>query len=177
MRLRCTNSSAASALRFASRYWARVDAGDELGLGGRQLPLGLEQLELDVGIAQLEQDRGRLHPGARIEVAALHTTGRDGGHPADLLGNERAGAAHLAQHGAALHDVDEHGGAIHRGGSRLDPEHGDRHERNGREGSGAVHVFPLPLARRAWNVQAAPSFLVPPGPTAWRSGSFRSAWA
>jgi hypothetical protein len=130
--------------------------GDELGLGGRQLPLGLEQLELDVWIAELQQDGARFHPGARIEVAPLHAAGSHCGHPADLLGDERAGATHLAQHGAAPHDVDEHGGAIHRGGGRLDPEHGDRHERNGREGAGAVHVLPLPLApRRAWNVQAA----------------------
>jgi hypothetical protein len=85
----------------------------------------LQRLPLHVGVGELGQHGAGLHRGAGQHQLALHAAGHDGGDPADVLGDQGAGAAHLAQHVAAAHRVGPHGGALHGGGGRV--KAGERH--------------------------------------------------
>lgn len=70
--------------------------------------------------------------------------GRD---PAHVLGDQRAGAANLPEHRAALDGVDPHGGLVQSGRGRREQHEAEGHERERDESGGAEHdalVTPLP---------------------------------
>ena len=80
----------------------------ELGLGGGELGVGVGGGGDDVRVAEHEDQRARLDEGARADDDLVDAALGAGGDPADLLGDEGAEAADLADHGAALDGVDPH---------------------------------------------------------------------
>jgi hypothetical protein len=118
----------------------------EVGLGGAQLVLGFELLLLQLRIGELEDDGVGRHLRAGPQDDALDAALRRRGQPAPRLvdRHQRAETAHLAQHRAALHRVDPHGGAFHRRRGRLEARQHDRdagHRQHGRH----ADEDPLPL--------------------------------
>ena len=88
--------------------------GGEVGLRGGDGRLRGEQLIVDFGIGKLEDHGVRLHDGAGLDDDVLDVRGGLGGDPADLLGHQRAGAAHFAQKLAALDRVDQYARTLDR---------------------------------------------------------------
>ena len=91
----------------------------QLGLGGEELGLGVGGGGDDVRVAELEDEGAGFDDGAGAEDDLVDAALGAGGDPADLLGDEGAEAADLADHGAALDGVDPHEVALDRGGRGL----------------------------------------------------------
>src|SRR5436853_191764 len=80
-----------------------------------------ERLQLEVRIAQLEDDRVRLDERSREHAYPLDASVGGGRDPADVLRDERAEPAHVAQHRAALDGVHEDARPIDARRRRLEP--------------------------------------------------------
>ena len=92
---------------------------DEAGLGGLQLQFGIVQFLLEGRIAQFENHRVGAHRGAGPEHDSLYPADRRRRNPADVLWNERAQAADLADHRAPFDRVDPDGRALDARGGGL----------------------------------------------------------
>src|SRR5262245_62897640 len=124
----------------------------QLRLSGLHFPFGIDDDSRELRVAELEDDRVLLHLIAGVAEDALDATLRHGGDPANLLGDERAGAADLAQHLAAFHRVDPERALLHprRGGLHAREAVGD--ERSGGDQAHADQETPLTLraSDRGW---------------------------
>ncbi len=104
----------------------------EIGLSGLQLPVRVERVPLELGVGHFQDHRIGRDIGARLDQEALDARVRRGGDLADPLGlgHERAGAANLPLHRAALDDVDQDRALVHRWRRRLQPRQAERDEKD-----------------------------------------------
>jgi hypothetical protein len=86
-----------------------------------------------VGVAELEDDRIRFDDRARPEHDALDAPLGRRRDPSNVFRNQRARAAHLTDHVAALHGVDPDGRAIHTWRRGLQPRHANGNENDGEQ--------------------------------------------
>jgi len=109
----------------------------QLGLGGRELRLGVDGRLRYGGIAEGEDHAVGRDDGAGTQHDAFDAALGARGEPADLLRYEGTQPAHLAGDRAALHRIDPHDIAVHRGGRRLEPRNrdGDADQRDDANGS------------------------------------------
>ena len=102
-----------------------------LGLRGLELPLGVGRVARELGVRHLEEDGVGLHDGAWLHEETLDAAVGCGGEPANSfrLGDERSGAAHLAEHRALLDRVDPDGALLDGGRRGLQPREAEREEK------------------------------------------------
>ena len=131
-----------------------ADAG-EVGFGGAQQVLRVERLLLHTLVAQLQNLGVRFDDGAGQREDPLDAPIGGRGDPADVLGHQRAGAAHLAEHRAPLDGVGPHRAELHGRRRRLQLRetdgHEHEHEQAGDRENGASDAF-LTGDGRAGNV-------------------------
>ena len=117
--------------RWVSRsvWQSRLEAG-KVGLGGRELLLGLVEQLPRLRVVQLEHDRLWSDRGAGPENDALDPALGGGGNPAPgfVHRDQRSEPAYLTQHRPALDGVDPHGGALDRWSRGLQAREDDRDE-------------------------------------------------
>ena len=116
----------------------------QLGLAGLQGRLGVERVALELRVRHFENHRVRLHEGTRLKKETLDAAfgcGRKHPNPR-RLDDERARAAHLAHHRAALDRVhpDRRLFDGRRGGFQAREAERDQQDRSG---AGGRHDDPL----------------------------------
>ena len=114
--------------------------GIQLGLGGVQLGLGFEPLQVQFRIAQFEDDGVGVHDRARLDQDAHHPAADRRGNDQDILGDERANPANLAQHGTPLNRVDPEGPPIHRRRRRFQTRQAQRDQAENDNKDGDKHA-------------------------------------
>src|SRR5258707_7205067 len=87
-----------------------------VGLRGFELIFGVEDVSLQLRIGELKDYAAGLHDGAGMNQDAIDAGVGLRGNPADVLGDKRAEAVHVAQHRAAFYLVGPDGGFIDGGG-------------------------------------------------------------
>jgi hypothetical protein len=104
----------------------------EVGLSGLQLPVRVERVPLELGVGHFQDHRIGRDVGARLDQEPFHARVRRGGDLTDPLGlgHERAGAANLPFHRAALDHVDQHRALVDGRGRRLEPRQAERNEKD-----------------------------------------------
>jgi hypothetical protein len=114
----------------------------ELGLGRLELPFRVLRGELQLRIAEFEEDRAGLNLGAGLDDDALDLALGRRGNPADLLGDERAGASDLAEHRASRGGPGPQRPAVHGRRGRFESRERDRDGRDRDDGNDAIDGRP-----------------------------------
>jgi hypothetical protein len=112
----------------------------QLDLRLPHLLFGLHCLDLQVGVAQFEQHIAGFHLLAGFRCQPLHPRARLRGDEADVLGHQRAGAAHFAHHVALAHAVDQYGVPLDGLRGRLQSKQPDGNRDHRRHAAGDQHI-------------------------------------